>query len=57
MFALFAAATLVACTEETAPVEETVVEETVVEETAAESVEIADDVVEGTSEEVKPEVE
>ena len=57
MLAVVAAATLMACSEEASQVEETVVEETVVEETATETVELTDDVVDGTSEEVKPEVE
>jgi hypothetical protein len=57
MLAVVAAATLMACSEEASQVEETVVEETVVDETTADTVELADDVVDGTSEEVKPEVE
>jgi len=57
MFAIFAAATLVACSEEVTPAEETVVEETVVEEAPVESTEVVDDVVDGPSQEVKPEVE
>ena len=57
MLAVVAAATLMACSEEASQVEETVVEETVVDETTADTVELAYDVVYGTSEEVKPEVE
>ena len=57
MLAFVAAATLMACSEGESQVEETEVEETVVEETVVEAPEMTDDVVEGTSQEVKPEVE
>ncbi len=53
-FSLFAVAVLASCaTESTETVEETVVDTTAV----VDSVALEDDVIDGTSEEVKPEVE